>query len=374
MSGPAPDCYTEFELIAMLGKTPLSLALLCVLFSVASARATEYVDLGLHWRVQASNTVVLVRVVDPELAVVNVERVLKGEAPKQITLVAYIDGFAVPAQRRPLVTDARELLFLTKEGDAYAPVQNQYGRMAVNGDRLTDSLRAEPRRLSETVASIGRLVSLQTRAAQSDSEADQAYVAAFANRDVEVQKWALGSVYSRIKVPSPALIEAVLARWPKDAGFVANAAVTWRLRAAAPVVAKTLTTSGDGNERAFAAMALGGSGDLTYLALLRQVASSDAEGLARALAYNGIMYMLGPDSLSDLRRGARDSHELVRAHVVIDSYNLLELERQDRHWPPASSVLITEVRAFLTEMQGDPARLVSANAKSMLAMITRHRP
>ena len=108
----------------------MSLALLCALFSVLSARASQYVDIGLHGRVQASDTVVLVRVVDPALALVSVERVLKGEARTQITLVDYIDGFAVPAERRPLVTDARELLFLTKKGDAYAPVQNQNGRMA----------------------------------------------------------------------------------------------------------------------------------------------------------------------------------------------------------------------------------------------------
>ena len=75
---------------------------------------------------QASDIVVLARVADPALARVNVERVLKGEAPKQITLVAYGDGFAAPAQRRPLIADAVELLFLTKKGDAYAPVQAQY--------------------------------------------------------------------------------------------------------------------------------------------------------------------------------------------------------------------------------------------------------
>ena len=217
-------------------------------------------------------------------------------------------------------------------------------------------------------------MSLQTRAAQSDSEADQAYVVAFANRDVEVQNWALGTTYHRIKVPSPALADAVLAHWPKDAGFVANAVVTWRLHAAAPIIGKTLTTSGDGNERALAAMALGGTGDLTYLPVLRKVASSDTDGWARALAYDGIMYMLGPGSLGDLRRGAKDSEEKVRAQVVVDSYNLLELDGPDRRSPPASNTLIAEVRAFLTEMQRDPARLVSDNAKSMLALIARHRP
>ena len=60
-------------------------------------RGDQYFDLGLHGRVQASDIVVLGRVVDPALALVSVERVFKGEAPKQITLVAYVDGFAVPA-------------------------------------------------------------------------------------------------------------------------------------------------------------------------------------------------------------------------------------------------------------------------------------
>jgi hypothetical protein len=48
------------------------------------------------------------RVVDPALALVSVEQVLKGDAPKQITLVTYVDGFAVPAQRKLLVANARE--------------------------------------------------------------------------------------------------------------------------------------------------------------------------------------------------------------------------------------------------------------------------
>ena len=78
----------------------------------------------------ASDIVVLGRVVDPALALVSVERVSKGEAPKQITLIAYVDGFAVPAQRKPLMANARELLFLRKKDDAYAPVQDQYDRDA----------------------------------------------------------------------------------------------------------------------------------------------------------------------------------------------------------------------------------------------------
>ena len=361
--------------------------LLCSLLFLAAApvKATQYFDLGLHGRVQASDIVVLARVLDPALALVSVERVFKGEAPKQITLVAYVDGFAVPAQRKPLIANARELLFLRKKDDAYAPVQDQYGRLAVDGDRLIDSFRAEPRSLSQTVASIQRLVSLQARAARGDAEADAAYVAALKNSDIELRMWALWKAKDRIKVPSPALSDALLASWPtatevgpvlgawNAAGLVANTVVTWRLQRAAPFFAKILTTSGSGDERAWAAMALGGAGDRAYLPVLRRVAAEDAYAQARALAYNGIMYVLGPDSLGDLRLGAKDSDEHVRAQAVVDSYNLLEFGHPEPRWPPPSNALIAEVRTFLTEMQRDPARLVSDNAKSMLAMIARHR-
>jgi len=90
----------------MLGTKPVSLALLYVLLNVAPTSATEYIDIGLHAGVQAADTVVLARVVDPARALVNVEGVLKGEAPTQITLVAYTDGFAArysesPSWQRP---------------------------------------------------------------------------------------------------------------------------------------------------------------------------------------------------------------------------------------------------------------------------------
>lgn len=357
-----------------------------LLLSAVPARATQYFDMDLHGRVQASDIVVVARVVDPALALVSVERVLKGDAPKQITLVAYVDGFAIPSQRKLLVADAHELMFLVKKGDAYAPVQDQYGRMAVNGDELVDSFRAQPRSLSQTLASIQRLVALQARASRSDAEADAAYVAALKSSDIESQMWALWKAKDRIKVPSPALADALLASWPaaaevgpvlgswNAAGLVANTVVAWRLQPAAPFFAKILTTSASGDERAWAAMALGGSGDRTYLPVLRRVAAGDADAPARALAYNGIMYMLGPDSLGDLRLGAKDADAQVRARAVVDSYNLLEFGHPEPRWPPPSNALVAEVRAFLTEMQRDPARLVSDNAKSMLAMIARQRP
>jgi HEAT repeat protein len=165
----------------------------------------------------------------------------------------------------------------------------------------------------------------------------------------------------------------VLGSW-NAAGLVANTVVAWRLQRAAPFFAKILTTSASGDERAWAAMALGGSGDRTYLPVLRRVAAGDAHAQARALAYNGIMYVLGPDSLGDLRLGAKDSDEEVRARAVVDAYNMLEFGHPEPRWPSPSNALIAEVRAFLTEMQRDPAPLVSDNAKSMLAMIARQRP
>jgi HEAT repeat protein len=258
--------------------------------------------------------------------------------------------------------------------------------MVANGDQLVDSFRAQPRSLSKTIASIRRLVAFQTRAARSDAEADAAYVAALKSSDIESQMWALWTAQDRIKVPSRALADALLASWPtarevgpvlgswNAAGMVANTVVTWRLQRAAPFFAKILTTSESGDERAWAAMALGGAGDRAFLPVLRRVAAQDAHADARALAYNGIMHVLGPDSLGDLRLGAKDSDEQVRARAVVDSYNLLEFGHPEPRWPPPPDALIAEVRTFLTEMQRDPARLVSENAKSMLAKIAQQRP
>jgi len=241
---------------------------IAVLASSCPAEATEYVDIGLHRRVLMSDTIVVARVADPARAQVVVERVLKGNPSKQMTLVDFVDGFAAPEHRKALVLGSRELLLLTKRGDANAPVQTQYGRMAVNGNRLIDGFRAEPRGLSQTIASIERLVTFQARAARGDSEADAAFAAALRTADDELQLWALWDGKERIKKPSAALVDALLACWPKNvgpvygawnnAGLVANAVVTWRIQRAAPLFANILTTSRNGDERAWAAMALGG--------------------------------------------------------------------------------------------------------------------
>ena len=361
----------------MLRTKAVSLALLYVLLIVVPATATEYFDLGMHGRVQVSDIVVLARVVDPALALVNVERVLKGEAPKQLTLVAYVDGFAVPAQRKPSCRCPR-LLFQRRACVRAGGISRAHGRERRPAHRSFSPTYS----LSQTVASINASSRFRLEP-RGDAETTQPMSLAEKFR-CELQMWALWKARSN-QVPSPVNrclsgvlaygqgVGPVLGAW-NATGLVANAVVTWRLQRAAPFFAKILTTSGSGDERAWAAMALGGSGDRAYLPVLRRVATEDAHGQARALAYNGIMYMLGPDSLGDLRLGAKDSDDKVRARAVVDSYNLLEFGHPEPRWPPPSNALIAEVRTFLTEMQRDPARLVSDNAKSMLAMIAQQRP
>ena len=348
------------------------------------AGATTYAPLDLHARVQVSDTIVLARVVDPNRGLMTVERVLKGTPPKQITLVSYIDPFIVAEQRRPLALNDRELLFLTRKGDAYAPVQQQHGRLRVNGDRLVDSFRREPRSLAATLASIDRLVAFQGHAAGSDRDADAVFVSALKHADVELQLWALATARNRLKTPSRALVDAALARWPRHvppiygpwnaAGLIANMSTTWRIRDRAPFFARILTTSTNGDERAWAAMALGGTSDRTYLPLLRRIATGDPHEMARALAFRGIVVMIGPESLPDLRLGAKDGSDHVRAQVVVDAYNMLELQHPEPRWPAPTPELIASVRKFLTEMLRDPVPYVSDNARSMLRQLATGRP
>jgi hypothetical protein len=342
-----------------------------VLAAVARADANEYLVLSLHHRVEMSDLIVVGRVVDPKRALVRVERVVKGKAPREITLTAYIDGAA--SDQRPLVQDTRELMFLQDKGLSYAPLQTQYGRFPVDRSRLALWTTDPGPTLSTVIASIRRLMALQARAARSVSEADQAYVEALQSADPEVQTWAFETADERITSPSPALTKAFLARWHTDAYDVANAIVTWQIRDAAPIVAERLKLSQDSDERAAAAVALGGTGDVTYLPLLRRVASADTAPGVRAQAYSGIALMIGPDSLPDLRVGAKDSHEKVRAQIVVEAYNVLELGAEDRRFPPASSALIDEVVALVGSMQNDPMGNVSSNAKSVLASIAKNR-
>jgi len=321
--------------------------------------------------VQGAETIVVARVINSERATVRVERRLKGDTPQEITLVGYVDGFLRVEQQKPLTRGARELLFLNRKNDGYAPLQSQFSRFGISGNRIVDPFRG-PTMLSDAIVSIERLAELQARATRSLTAADRAFVEAFRSKDPEVLEWALNQSYQRVKAPSDALFDAMLANWPERLGDVANAMLVWRLRRASPVFAKSLTGSADGFVRGYAAMALGGTGDTTYLGLLRRVSLSDADPFARAMAYSGIMSMIGPDAFADLRRGAADSHERVRGQAVVDLYNMLELEGE-RLWPPAPNALIDEVVTFLRGMQTDPAASVALNATSMLGYIAQNR-
>ena len=343
------------------------------------AGATEYIPLDLYSRVEGSDTIVLARIIDPDQARFAVERVFKGHPPPQITLVNYIDPQIVPGQRKEPVLNGRELLFLTKRGDTYAPIQNQWGRLNVTGNRLADPFKAEPRDLSSTLASIERLISHQARAARGDADADAAYVSALKSPDVELHLWALWTAKDRLSSPSRALVDAMLARWPKQigpvygswnaAGLIANVFSTWRVERTAPFFARILTTSTSGEERAWAAMALGGAGDRQYVSALRK-ATEDEHLEARSLAYDGLVHLLGPEALGDLRRGAKDPSERVRAAITGYVFETLEFGDPKPRWPPASDSVVADARALLTEMQSDPVRTVSDSARHILVMIT----
>jgi len=204
-------------------------------------------------------------------------------------------------------------------------------------------------------------------------------VSALKNPDVELHLWALWTAKDRLSKPSPALVDAVLARWPKQigpvygswnaAGLIANVFSTWRVERTAPFFARILTTSTSGEERAWAAMALGGAGDRQYASVLRK-ATEDEHLDARSLAYDGLVHLLGPEALSDLRRGAKDPSERVRAAITGYVFETLELGYPKPRWPPASDSLIADARALLTEMQSDPVRIVSDSARHILVMIT----
>ena len=106
----------------------------CVcLLGGSSVEGSEYPLLPLHYRVQLADIIVVARVVDPERAMVRVEQLVKGDvSAKTLVLVAYVDGFSAPSDRKPLVADGRELIFLTRNGDEVhaAPVAVR----AVDGD------------------------------------------------------------------------------------------------------------------------------------------------------------------------------------------------------------------------------------------------
>jgi hypothetical protein len=379
---------------AGLAGTTLSM-LLCVQTAVAS----EFFDLGLHARVQGSDAIVVARVIDTGASMFAVERVLKGDPPGEFMLIGTQGDFRKASDRVPFIRGTRELLFLIKETERERQflvnpsietegrrffLGNPYtARLRIDDDGMVDGSGPPRRSLVDLTKSISDLINLQARAGRSLAEADRAYVTALKHPDSEVRMWSLWEAHQRLERPSRALVDALVARWPKGigpddrgwdvAGLIASAVRTWRVERLARLFARILSASDIRIERQYAARALGGAGDRAYLPLLRRVAANDPHWDVRAMAYDGIASVLGPEALDDLRQGARDSHERVRSTAVVSAYNVLELEQPRRRWPSPSNAQIQDVRAFLTDMQADPAEHVRSNARSMLGYLERRR-
>jgi HEAT repeat protein len=118
-------------------------------------------------------------------------------------------------------------------------------------------------------------------------------------------------------------------------------------------------------------MALGASGDEQYAPLLRRIMTTDPYWEVRAFAAEGLMEMLGPRALVDLRVAAGDEHEKVRAAAITHAFNMLEL-LGPRHFGRASAASVAEARAFITPLLEDPSQAVRDNAKWALAYIAQY--
>jgi hypothetical protein len=347
--------------------------------SPASLEATEYVPLALHQSVALSDAVAIVRVVVAAKGVVEVEQVLKGELAEQISLIDYVDRFSRLADQRPLMEGARELVFLKYTGGGYAPLQEQLGRWDIQAGRVlggaggglfTLNRRESGADLSAIVGSIQGLVDIQRRAAGvDDANVEALYLSGLQSADPFIQEWALMTAQSRLVDPSARIIQAVLPYWPRAQPLVANLIVTWRAGTAAPLVSRTLIAGND-DERAWAAFALGGAGDISFIAQLRETARTDNYYLARAWAYEGLRHLLGPQSLGDLRTAAKDDDNRVRSQAAVSAYNVLELRQPRPRWPSPSAALIAEVRDFLMEMTRDPR--AANTARRMLELIAEN--
>jgi hypothetical protein len=373
--GPAPHGTGWRRLRSMLWA-----GVLVLVSSAAPAAASEFFDLGLHARVQGSDAIVVARVIETGASMFAVERVLKGDPPREFMLIGTQGDFRKASDRVPFIRGTRELLFLIKETERERQylvnpsaetegrrffLGNPYThRMRIDDDGMVDGSGPPRRGLADLASSIADLIRLQARASRGLAEADRAYVTALKHPDPEVRMWALWEAHHRLERPSRALVDALIARWPKGigpddsgwdvAGLIANASKTWRVERVAPVFARILSTSDIRRERASAAMALGGAGDREYLPLLRRVAADDPHWDVRAMAYDGIASVLGPEALDDLRRGARDSHYTVRATVAGNAQHILDMDGWQWRWPPPSAAQIAAVRAFLTEVRGVP--------------------
>jgi hypothetical protein len=296
--------------------------LLIVGCASAPAEATEYIVLHLYQQVQASDAIVIATVTDARTATVRVDRVLKGEPPRSIRLISYIDSFLRPADRRELVNGARELMFLKRDGESYAPLQTQHGRFPIDNGQPVTYHRLDPRDYQKTIA---RLVRLQARAERGRNQAIDAYVDALRDAERHVRLWAAAEAPEHVDDPPARLVDAYLELWETDDSELrsraVNGVIEWKVARVAPIFAAALR-EGSEDKRSLAARALGGAGDVTFLPQLRTAATSDPSAKVRAAAYDGLAHLLEDEAMPDLLAGAKDESAHVRNAVAYHAFNL----------------------------------------------------
>ena len=211
-----------------------------------------------------------------------------------------------PADQRRLVPGTQELVFLKETAGEYAPLQTQVGRWPIRNGRVEAPGQIAQLGLPDFHRTIARLISLQAEAAIGGQRASDAYTNGLKSADPHVRLWAAHTAYQHVDQPSPPLVDAYLKLWAtRDGemrGSTANAAIKWQLRAAAPMLARTRPEASDWGDRATAAHALGGTGDMSFLPLLREVATADESDKVRV---EGLTLLLGGDSIRDLQNGCK---------------------------------------------------------------------
>ena len=337
-------------------------------FLTSHAGATEWIALHLYQYVELSDLIAIGTIVDSENAVVRVDEILKGRTNRAIRLVETVDPFARREDQKPLISGARELLFLRRQSDAYAPLQILAGRWRITDDNHLETQGAVSRS-GATVAvlrqKIQQLIRLQSAATRREKAID-AYVTGLRSNDPDIMLWAAQKSASEDTERSDRLLNELVRHWQTNGemrGAAANLIIRWRAHRFAPMLAERLRR-GDYGERVSAVRALGGTGDRAYLDLIRSIASSDSSELVRAFAYEGLAHLLGAESIDDLRRGAADPSPRVRGAIASHSYNL--------HRRISSDDVRISLRRLVEQLREDPDRLVSGSANHVLARW--HRP
>ena len=328
-------------------------ALLVLVLFGGRVDATSYAALHLYQQVDLSEVIVVATVVDPTIATLRVDEVLKGRPEASIRLVDHIDIFARSSDRRPLVPGAQELLFLKKRGNAYAPLQTEYSRWPVRKGQAEAPSQVRRLGLPDHRRTISTLVRLQATARGSLDSPTEAFVTALESDDPHVRLWGAHTAHQHFTQPPAPIADAYLALWssgdPELRGSVASAVIRWRLRRAAPMLATALR-DGDVAERASAARGLGGAGDSSFVGQLQTAAASDPSDIVRVSALEGLSHLLRGAAIVELRKGANDRSPLVRRSAGAYAVGLARTE--------ADPELHAQVRDLLELLSRDPDRAV----------------